>query len=271
MTGADAVSDGGRLASSRREVLSGALAGAVDGVLLDIDDTLVDTRGAFMVAWRAAVGQYLPHLGLGDLDAVVRTWREDAGGYYAAYTTGRMPYAEQRLRRVNALHEVYGGPALAESEFGAWNDVFESSFRDGWAAFADAAALVGALQAAGVPVGIVTNAESTYQRLKLERVGLAAPPVLVGMDTLRVGKPDARVFLAGAEQLGTSPERTVYVGDELHVDALGAVRSGLRGVWLDRPGTRGRVIADAEIADALAAGVTRIEGLDELLDVLGLR
>ncbi len=248
----------------------GAFASGVDGVLLDIDDTLVDTRGAFAVAWRAAVGQYLPHLDPGDVAAVVRTWREDVGGHYAAYTSGRIPYAEQRLRRVNALHEIYGGPALVEDEFGAWNDVFEAGFREGWAPFDDAAPAVGALRAAGVPVGIVTNAESAYQRLKLERVGLSALPVLVGMDTLRVGKPDARVFLAGAEQLGTEPGRTVYVGDELHTDAVGAVTAGLRGVWLDRPGARGRVVTDAEIAGALAAGVIRIESLDELAGVLRL-
>jgi putative hydrolase of the HAD superfamily len=62
--------------------------------------------------------------------------------------------------------------------------------------------------------------------------------MLVGVDTFGYGKPAPEVFLAGCERLGTDPGRTVYVGDELDVDAAGAASAGLIGVWLDRPGTR---------------------------------
>ncbi|MDQ2625100.1 MAG: HAD family hydrolase [Actinomycetota bacterium] len=247
---------------------AGVLANQVDGVLFDVDDTLVDTRGAFTVAWEAAVGQFLPHLGADDVPAVVRTWRADAGGYYAAYTAGRMPYAEQRVRRVNALHAEHGGPELDEDAFASWNEVFESAFQGAWTAFEDALAAIASVRRAGIAVGVVTNARSDYQRLKLERAGIEVPEVLVGMDAFGVGKPDPRVFLEGAALLGTAPGRTVYVGDELHVDALGALTAGLRGVWLDRPGTRGRDIPEGEIEAAVARGAVRVESLGELADAL---
>jgi len=237
----------------------------VRAVLLDVDDTLVDTRGAFTVAWRACCARYLPHA---DVEAVVRTWRADAGGHYAAYAAGRLGYEEQRHLRVNALHAEHGGPQLDEAGFAAWNALFESAFRSGWRAFDDAGALLAELAERGVPVGMVTNAASDYQRLKLRTAGLPAPEVLVGVDVLGVGKPDPRVFLEGARRLGLEPGEAAYVGDELHVDALGAQRAGLQGVWLDRPGARHRPVAQEELDAALASGVRRVEGLSGLAPLL---
>ena len=91
--------------------------------------------------------------------------------------------------------------------------------------------------------------------------------MLVGTDTLGVGKPDPRVFLEACRRLGTEPARTAYIGDEFDIDASAAVRAGLVGVWLDRPGTRRFPVSDAEIADS---GVLVVAGLDELPGALGL-
>ena len=243
---------------------------SVRGVLLDVDDTLVDTRGAFTVAWRGVVAEYLPHLGSDAVGDVVQLWRADAAGHYQAYVAGRLDYEEQRRLRVNALHEHFGAAPVARGDFPRWNEAFEAGFRSGWAAFDDALAAVDDLRSAGVPVGVVTNAAAGYQQLKLEKIGLGDLPVLVGVDLFGFGKPDARVFHEGARRLGIAPGRAAYVGDELHADGLGAARAGLLGVWLDRPGTRGRPVGEDEIAVALDAGVRRIERLVELRAALDL-
>ena len=56
--------------------------------------------------------------------------------------------------------------------------------------------------------------------------------------------------------------RAAYVGDRLHTDAVGAARAGLVGVWLNRHGVPP---TDDEAAEASAAGVIEIRGLDELV------
>jgi len=91
--------------------------------------------------------------------------------------------------------------------------------------------------------------------------------MLVGVDTLGVGKPDPAVFLEAARRLGTDPARTVYVGDELDIDAAAAAAAGLVGIWLDRPGGRRVHVHDREVA---AAGVPVITTLAELPALLGL-
>jgi putative hydrolase of the HAD superfamily len=239
-----------------------------DGVLFDIDDTLVDTRGAFDVALAVVGERYLPHLPRDRHPELLAHWRADAGGHYARYTRGEVGYREQRLARANALHAEFGGPVLDDAGFDAWDAVFEDGFQTAWAAHEDAAQVVKELLAAGLAVGALSNAATAYQTLKLERVGLAETvPMLVGVDTLGFGKPDPRVFAEACRLLGTSPARTVYVGDELDVDAVAARRAGLTGVWLDRPGPRRIPVTDAQVADS---GVLVVRGLGDLAEVLGL-
>ncbi|MBU4213618.1 MAG: HAD family hydrolase [Actinobacteria bacterium] len=239
-----------------------------DGVLLDIDDTLVDTRAAFAHALAQVAGTYLPRLGADRLDELLATWRADHGGHYRAYTRGETDHRSQRMARANDLHAQFGGPVLDDAAYDRWDAQFEAGFVAGWAAHADAGPCVDRLLAAGVRIGALTNARVDYQRDKLARTGLGdRVPVLVGVDTLGVGKPDPRVFLEGCARLGTDPARTVYVGDELDVDAAAAVTAGLVGVWLDRPGPRRVAVHESEAA---AAGVLVVHSLVELPEALGL-
>jgi putative hydrolase of the HAD superfamily len=51
---------------------------------------------------------------------------------------------------------------------------------------------------------------------------------------LGVSKPDAKMFHAGAEALGVLPEEVLHIGDDPHLDVLGAQRAGMQAVWLNR-------------------------------------
>ena len=240
----------------------------VDGVLFDVDDTLVDTKAAFGSALATTSAAYLPDLPPERRVEVLAHWRADANGYYRRYTRGAMGYRAQRMARANDLHDAFGGPALDEAAFEEWDAVFEQGFREAWVAHDDAAHVVRELLEAGVAVGALSNASVAYQNLKLERVGLAdSVPMLVGVDTLGFGKPDARVFHEACARLGTDPARTAYVGDELDIDAVAACEAGLVGVWLDRSTTR----RPTKVGDlVVTAGVVVVQGLDELRSALGL-
>ncbi|AEE46794.1 HAD family hydrolase [Cellulomonas fimi] len=244
----------------------------VDGVLFDIDDTLVDTRGAFAVALADVARRWLPDVTPDRDHELVTTWRADVGGHYARYTRGEVDYHAQRRARANELHARYGGPALDEDGYRAWSEVFDDGFRGAWAAHVDVEAVVDDLLAAGLAVGALSNASVALQTDKLRRVGLVdRVPMLVGVDTLGFGKPDPRVFVEACRLLGTSPARTAYVGDELDVDAAAARAAGLVGVWLDRPGPRRVPVPDEDVATARAAGVRVIGSLADLPGALGLR
>lgn len=225
-------------------------------VLLDIDDTLVDTRGAFRHALVQIAGEYLRE-GL-DPEEVTAFWRADRNDWYRAHTRGELTHREQRMRRAQDLHAHYGGPDLDEETYDIWDAAFERHFRDGWRAHDDAGPMLDALDAAGIPYGAVSNAAFDYQELKLAACGLERVPMLVGVDTFGVGKPDPRVFREGARLLGVEPASAVYVGDEYDIDAIAAHEAGLRGVWLDRPGTRRASVPESAAHDARLTHVTSL-------------
>lgn len=210
-------------------VASGA---GVRGVLFDVDDTLVDTKGAFNHALVGVVGRYLP-AGTA-LDEVTHFWRTDRGGYYRAHTRGEMDHREQRMRRANDLHGEFGGEVLDDDAYEAWDVVFERAFRDGWRAFTDVPACLDALADAGIAFGALSNARFDYQVGKLAAVGLERMPMLVGVDTLGFGKPAPEVFHEGCRRLGLEPHEVAYIGDEADIDAVAATQAGLQGFWLDR-------------------------------------
>lgn len=242
---------------------------APDGVLFDIDDTLVDTRGAFAGALASVARAYLPGIDPSRVAELLVVWRADVNGHYRSYTRGETGYRAQRMRRANELHAVFGGPELDEAAYEAWDAEFERGFRASWSAHDDAAAAVSLLTSAGIRVGALSNASVAYQSLKLAQVGLADQvPMLVGVDTLGFGKPDARVFLEACRRLGTDPSRTVYVGDELDIDASAARDAGLIGVWLDRPALRTGGSHDEDVELARSRGIPVLESLHELAGLL---
>ena len=120
---------------------------------------------------------------------------------------------------------------------------------DGWRAYPDAAATLASLQAAGVPVGVVSNIGFDLRPIAAE-LGLAE---LVDEWVLsyEVGrcKPDPGIFLRGCAILGADPERVLVVGD-MPADAA-AVEVGCTALLLP------------------AAPVGEPNGLAAVLDLIG--
>jgi putative hydrolase of the HAD superfamily len=231
----------------------------VEAVLLDLDDTLIDTRSAFRAAVQHVISTWIPHLDVARHEDAVRHWALDPGGHFRAFTRGELTFAQQRRARARDLHAAFDGPDLDEARLAAWDTGYEQAFRGAWRALPDGIALLGVLRERGVPYGALTNMSADYQRDKLARVGLSDVPLLVSTDDLGRGKPDPQVFRLGCRRLGVAPDRVAYVGDELDIDARGARDAGLIGVWLDRHAT-----------GATPDDVLVVRTLTELPGVLGL-
>ena len=226
------------------------------GVLFDVDDTLVDHSGA----QRNAIVSYLASLGLDHDASAVRRWRAAEERHFGRHLTGELTFQGQRRARVREMLAAHGGADLDDAAADAWFAGFTTRFEAAWTTYDDVAAALDMVASRELVVGIVTNVGAERQRRKLEIVGLGDRfDVVVGLDTLGFGKPDPRVFRHACELLGTQPRDTVFVGDRLDHDAVGARDAGLRAVWLDRSG-----MAGADVPD----GVTRVASLAELEAVL---
>jgi putative hydrolase of the HAD superfamily len=216
-------------------------------VLFDLDGTLMDHDAARDAGFAA-------HLPNGA--ALAEEWRRLEAIHYGEYASGRIPFQEQRRRRVRGIHAAMGRSEPADDACDTWFAAYLTHYRARWAAFDDVVPALDALADAipDVRLAIITNGEGEPQRAKLAAIGLTGRfPVFVTSADVGMRKPDPEIFHHACDLLGVPPEHAAHVGDRLDLDAQGAAGAGLRGIWLDRTGA-----ADAP------DGVVRIAGLHEL-------
>jgi putative hydrolase of the HAD superfamily len=86
----------------------------------------------------------------------------------------------------------------------------------------------------GLILGLVSNVvqdmESTYSELGLQPyLDFKVTSSEVGFD-----KPQPEIFMAALEKAHVKPEESIYVGDQYHLDIVGARGVGIKAVLIDR-------------------------------------
>lgn len=236
-------------------------------VLFDLDDTLFAHREAVDDGVLATLttmerdGSAPP-----EAEELAR-WRELEEHHYARYLSGELDYLGQRRARVRAFLAPYG-VELHDRAAEAWFEQYSQRYRSAFRLHDDALPCLDVLEQRipGVRFGIITNGDLAFQTAKLEALGIEQRFAhLITSGELGVAKPDARIFEVAAERFRVRIDECVHVGDRLRTDAIGATRTGMTGVWLDR----GTVPADpADVAEAQHLGVPSISGLAELPGLL---
>jgi sugar-phosphatase len=153
-----------------------------DGLLVDLDGTLVDSTAPVRRAWAVFAGRH----GL-DVEEVLR------------FAQGRPSRETVRLLAPDADHDA----EAAAVEYAEVHDT------DGVSALPGAAQLL----LTDRPLAIVTSCSTALAVARLRAAGLAIPPVLVSSDGLERGKPDPACFQIAARRLGIDPTRCVVLED----------------------------------------------------------
>lgn len=81
------------------------------------------------------------------------------------------------------------------------------------------------------PLALVTDAQSTYARGELHKVGLLDyfDPIIVSGD-FGYRKPDKRLFRMALDRMGVAAEQALYVGNDMYRDIYGAREAGMKTV-----------------------------------------
>ncbi|HEX6232263.1 MAG TPA: HAD family hydrolase [Jiangellaceae bacterium] len=168
-------------------------------VLLDLDGTLVDTpstmRNVVVQAMEDMVGE-LPEAVRG---AIVDRWIADPARHFCRYEIGEITFADQRRARFAEVAAMAGAPT-DEVHYAAWEAAYEKRHGAGVRPYDDVMTFLDRLRL--IPIAVVTNVRTEFQRTKLASAGLA-------------------------ERLP---------GDSLVADVEGALAAGPEAIWLDRAG-----------------------------------
>jgi putative hydrolase of the HAD superfamily len=208
------------------------------GILLDLDDTILDDSSNVDRCWRDACAANAADLEGLDLSLVLETIRTTSRWYWGDADRHR----EGRLALDAARREVV---RLALLELGIANSSLAASIGDAYGHHRDAGIeplpdaidTVRWLRARGCTLGLITNGAGPAQRKKIARFGLAEFFDAIFVEgEVGFGKPDVRVYQLALSRLNLTPLDTWMAGDNLEWDVAAPQRLGLFSVWIDRSG-----------------------------------
>lgn len=166
----------------------------LSGVLFDLDGTLLDS----------APGLY----------AALEIYGNETGTEIPPYATVREVVSRGASAVLKTAWPNADAAALAEHS-PRFLELYADVMADTSAPFEGVNELLGGLEAAGIPWGIVTNKAGFLTRPLLEQLGLwsRAASVVAG-DTLPQRKPDPAPVLHACKEARMSPEHGMFVGDD---------------------------------------------------------
>lgn len=191
----------------------------VDTILFDLDCTLTDRRKSVAKAADLLLKMY-PFCGCCSPDRFAAAmWAADHWGY-----RDRREFFEEVIERTNWV----GHPPMEEL-LRFWNEDHPrcSTLQE------DAQNVLRTLRGRGIRLGIVTNGQVPVQSAKIRQLGLEREvESIVISDAVGFRKPDPRIYQHALASLNARAESTLFVGDHAENDVAGAMRVGIRGVWL---------------------------------------
>jgi len=200
----------------------------VKALTLDLDDTLwpiwptIARAEQVLADWLA---QHAPATAaLGADRQTLRAVREQVGRERPDLAHDLSALRRESIRGL--LRQAGDDPALAEPAF----EVFFAE-RQRVELFEDALPALERLSAR-YPLVALSNGNAD-----VHRVGIGAHfTAAISAREFGVAKPDVRIFHAAAAAAGVAPQAVLHIGDDAHLDGVGALNAGMQLAWVNRQG-----------------------------------
>ncbi len=207
-------------------------------VLFDLDDTLYDhlfaaRSGLAAMQARTSALQTVP------LERLEEIYSDSLETIHHLLLRGEVSQTEARVRR---MQEVFGhfDVALDDAEALDRYTRFRRDYDEACRVVEGSHEVLRALQRWGLRLGVITNNLVSEQTQKLRQLELTDYFEVVSIsEEVGTAKPDPVIFHVTLERLGLQTRDVVMVGDSLTSDIAGALRVGMRCVWLDRQPEQG--------------------------------
>ena len=167
------------------------------GLLLDLDDTLIDERQAMLEAFMVFIAAHRDRFPEELEEHLQARWREVTVRHWARFEQGELSLLDQRRER---LREFLGQPftdAEADEAFAPYRIAYLASIRP----FPDTLAFLD--RTAGLRRVLVTNGDRALQERKLHDTGLTGRfEAMITPQDVAARKPDPRIFQAALGPAG---------------------------------------------------------------------
>lgn len=194
---------------------------AVDGLIFDLDNTLLDRQAVFL---RFATDFYEEHI-----RATISSTRDDVVAKMVEWDEDGYISREKMFARWLGEWPEVG------LDVGALTGLYRSGMERQTQPDPKVNEFLAYLNDQQTPWGIVTNG-SRNQRRMCRAAGLdELAPFIIVSEEAGYAKPDTMIFRDALEAMGlTRPDQVMFVGDNPVADIDGAKRFGMKAAWVRR-------------------------------------
>jgi len=242
------------------------------GILFDFDDTLIDWSGVDL-DWREVETKRLSgvHAYVNENIQPFEVSIEELVNQYLDNTRSAWAEGRSTLRAPNMPEVLYStltelGIADDKMNREAVLEAYGWGVIDGTVVFPDVPKMLEELIENDIKIGIVTNAS---QPMAMRDAELVTHKLIDYFVDCRISaadagylKPHPKIFEYALDIMGTSPEETIFVGDNPIADIAGAQSAGMRAVLRVKMSTQ-KMISGLIVPDG---AINTMEELPRLLD-----
>ena len=209
----------------------------ISALLLDLDDTLIDDRGAMAKAVLSFRDKHRLMGGMSDAE-LAEKWDSVGRALWRQLDLGEVGFEEQRRLRIKNTFAL----DLSDSEVDSLFLDYLHYYEQHWENFSYTEHFL--QKSAHLPRAIITNGHRPQAHRKLSKLGLNEHfHAIVTPEDCGARKPNPEIFLHTLGLLGVAPENALMIGDNLEADIAPAKALGMRVFHVDHA-LQGRTVLD---------------------------
>lgn len=206
-------------------------------VWIDLDDTLIDFKGASRQALRQIYADERLDRFFPSPKAWETSYEKHNYHLWQLYSGAQVDQATLRMERFRLpLTEADVADEIARAMSTRMDPVYLGYLAEASVLLPGAMPLIESLKGMGLPIGILSNGFTEVQEHKLRVTGLdKVIDIMVLSDEIGINKPNVALFDHAMKRAGQSiPSAQLMIGDNATTDIAGAISAGWNAILYDR-------------------------------------
>lgn len=206
-------------------------------VWIDLDDTLIDFKGASRQALRQIYADERLDRFFPSPKAWETSYEKHNYHLWQLYSGAQVDQATLRMERFRLpLTEADVADEIARAMSTRMDPVYLGYLAEASVLLPGAMSLIDSLKGMGLPIGILSNGFTEVQEHKLRVTGLdKVIDIMVLSDEIGINKPNVALFDHAMKRAGQSiPSAQLMIGDNATTDIAGAISAGWNAILYDR-------------------------------------
>lgn len=209
----------------------------IDMVWIDLDDTLIDFKGASRQALRQIYADERLDRFFPSPKAWETSYEKHNYHLWQLYSGAQVDQATLRMERFRLpLTEADVTDEIARAMSTRMDPVYLGYLAEASVLLPGAMPLIESLKGMGLPIGILSNGFTEVQEHKLRVTGLdKVIDIMVLSDEIGINKPNVALFEHAMKRARQSvPSAQLMIGDNATTDIAGAISAGWNAILYDR-------------------------------------